>query len=1152
MNVRGSWSSLQSVVLAAFLLVLIASPMMAQSQNISGTVVDASGGVVPGATVQILDTAKGSTARQTSTDDQGRFQAINIEPGHYLVTVEKTGFKKAEVPVTLDVNTKLDVGQITMDVGSLSDVVSVTAEGTPQVQTNTSDKAYVVERTQMTELPLNGRNFTSLMSTIPGMTSSAQSDFNVNFNDVSQFHSLGGRGSENNMYLDGSPNIDVGDNQSQYTQASVDSIAEFRVLQSGFNAEYGRNSGMVIAVQTKSGGSSFHGTAYEYFRNNWLDALCVQCNTLAPQLRYNQFGGNFSGWVPVPKISTKQNKRMFFFYNREMTRRNLPGSAYADIPNATVLGGNFSPLLLNTNMTYAPQFKTGTVFEPGTVTRDGSGNITGGIPYPNNTVPQSAWNPLASNLLKIYTGVPGYASLPAAPNLGYSRYYYNNPDNLIKNQDLLRVDYSISSKMNSFFRWVNDYQKETIQTGIWTGEPFPIQPQARPKPGSSWSWNLVSTFTPNLASETILSYNHQSQSLSVVGNNPLDRGTLGAAWQQIYPNTNITNSVPDVTTNSGFGYSLGDPGWHNWGKDYGATENLSWIHGSHSFKFGMFYNRDDKAQTGNWALEGNVNFGSSSSMPLDTGNGIANMMLGNFNAYSQQSAAVFPYFRFWELDFYAQDSWKVSKRLTIDYGIRFAHMIPTYTVVRGGTPGGEGTWTLYSVDLSKYNAGQKPAINPSTGFIVGNPLTALSPLGLICDPCSGTNAGFSPGKTFPEPRVGFAYDLTGDGKTALRGGFGMFNERLRQNNFNFGAGAEWPNLYSGTVYNGNVSAINTSGLGSASSPIQPPGMTVWPTNNTMPSIYSWYFGVQRQLPAKFALDVSYDGNHSVHLMDQRQVNALPAGYLQGNNLLSSVGGYSNSLLPYLGWGSLNAVETLGYSRYDALMVRLSRRFANDFSIDVNYTRSKIMDTNDNDSDQINNPFNIAQNYALAGYDQPNVFTVDYVYDLPKVKGPLDRPIVRQVFNGWEWSGMVRVQSGMPFTVTSNGNLFGANLGSQYPNLAGGANAYGPNGFQWINPGAFTRPPDGQWGTLGRNSLRLPTMKNMDTAFMKNFLVTESVRITFRCEIYNLFNNAQPWGVNTGFSGDNPGSGISAGDSSFGQINAYRDARTLQLALRFAF
>ncbi len=598
------------------------------------------------------------------------------------------------------------------------------------------------------------------------------------------------------------------------------------------------------------------------------------------QLRYNQFGGNFSGWVPVPKLSTRQNKRLFFFYNREMTRRNQPGNGYADVPDATILSGNFQPWLLTTNMTYAPQFKNGTVFEPGTITRDGAGNITGGTPFPNNTVPQSMWQPLSANMLKIYTGIPGYASLPATPGQpGYVRYFFNNPDNLIKNQDLLRVDYAINAKMNSFFRWVNDYQKETIQNGIWTGEPFPMQPQARPKPGSSWAWNLVTTFTPTVASETILSYNHQSQSLSVVGTNPLDRNALGANFTQIFPDTNITNSVPDVNTGAGVNFSLGDPGWHNWGKDYGATENLSWVKGNHSFKFGVFYNRDDKAQTGTWGMEGSINYGSGSSMPLDTGNGLANLMLGNFNSYTNLSGAVFPWFRFWEFDAYAQDSWKVTKRLTIDYGLRFSHMMPTYTVVRGGTVGGEGNWTLYSVNLAAYNASEKPTINLSNGFIVGNPLTALAPLGLNCDPCSGTDPGFSPAKTFPEPRVGLAYDLFGDGTTALRGGFGMFNERLRQNNFNFGAGGQWPNLYSGTVYNGNVSGFSTAGVGSASSPIQPPSMTIWPTNNTMPTIYSWYIGIQRQLPAKFALDLSYAGNHSVHLMDQRQVNALPAGYL---------------------------------------------------------------------------------------------------------------------------------------------------------------------------------------------------------------------------------------------------------------------------------
>ena len=387
---------------------------------------------------------------------------------------------------------------------------------------------------------------------------------------------------------------------------------------------------------------------------------------------------------------------------------------------------------------------------------------------------------------------------------------------------------------------------------------------------------------------------------------------------------------------------------------------------------------------------------------------------------------------------------------------------------------------------------------------------------------------------------------------SVRGGFGLFNERLRQNNFNFGAGAQWPNLISGSVYNGNVTSINTSGVGDPSAPIQPPGMTVWPADNTMPTIYSWYAGVQRELPARFSLDLSYSGNHAVHLMDQRQINALPAGtFLANPNLSKSVNYYNNALLPYLGWGGLNAVETLAYSRYNAMMFRLSRRFANNLSVNFNYTRSKISDIVDNDSDGINNPFNIRQNYGNAGYDQPNVETLDFVYLLPKVKGSLDQPGLKQIFNGWELSGMIRAQSGMPLTINSNGNLMGVNLGSQYANLTGDAYA-GQNSFQWLNPAAFTRPADGSWGTMGRNSLRMPGIRNVDVNLVKNFTFTETMKLQFRCEVFNLLNHAEVWGINTGFSGDNPGSGISASQKNFGQANNYRDARTLQLALRFSF
>ncbi|MDQ2774629.1 MAG: TonB-dependent receptor [Acidobacteriota bacterium] len=1156
MNLSRSYRAMKilAIVLAFFLLTLSTQTLMAQSQNVGGTVIDTSGAVIPEAAVKITDLGKDEVIRQTTSDNTGRFQAIDIQPGKYLVTIEKAGFKTTEVKITVDVNMKVDIGKIRMDVGQVDQVMSV-SDVAPSIETSTMDKAYLLDQHQMSELPMNGRNWIALMSTLPGMSSSAQSDFNVNFNDVSQFHGLGGRGSENNFYLDGSPNVDVGDNQSQYTQPSIDSIAEFRVLQSAFNAEYGRAEAVVVAVETKSGSATFHGTLYEYFRNNVLDAKCVLCNTLQPQLRYNQFGGNVSGWVPLPKISTPSNKRVFFFYNREMTRRDLPSSAYADVPDAQVLGGDFSPWLTNTNMQYAPAFKNGTIFEPGTVTRDGAGNITGGVAFPNNTVPTSMMNPQSLALLKIYSQIPGYASLPAAPNPGYARYYYNNPDLLSKNQDVLRIDYAISSKFSTFFRWVNDYQKEQYQNGVWAGEPFPIQPQVRPKPGSSWSWNLVSTFTPTLAAETVLSYNHQSQSLSIVGDNPISINKLGATFPQLYPATNITNSIPNVNA-SPVNFSLGDPGWHNWGKDYAVTENITKVAGQHTFKFGTYMNRDDKAQTATWPQNATITFNSAASMPADTGNGLANLMLGNFQNYTEPNASVFPYFRFWSAEFYAQDSWKVNKRLTLEYGLRFQHMVPTYTVVRGGTPGGEGTWKLYSVNLAKYNPAVAPAIDVNNnGVIAGNAFNALSQEGLVCDPCSGTPGGFSQSKNFFQPRVGFAYDVFGDGKMSVRAGFGMFNERLRQNNFNFGAGSSWPNQSTATAINGNVSNINVAAVTSGTPAIQPPGMDVWPVNNTMPTIYSWYVGVQRQLAAGFTLDASYSGNRSVHLMDQRALNALPAGsFVTNPNLLGSVNNFSQALLPYRGWGNLTGIETDAYSRYNALLIRVSRRFVNHLTASFNYTFSKAMDILDNDSDTITNPFNIAQNWARAGYDQTHVFSTDWVYDLPSVKGAFDKPVLRTVLNGWEVTGIFRVQSGMPFSVTSNGNLQGVNVGGStgaFVNLVGDPYA-GQSQDGWVNPAAFQRPQDGQYGNLGRNALRLPTIVNLDASVMKNFAITERMKLTYRLEMFNLPNHPEIFGIVNGFTGDNPGSGISTTDKNFGQPNSWRDQRTIQMALRFAF
>ena len=251
-----------------------------------------------------------------------------------------------------------------------------------------------------------------------------------------------------------------------------------------------------------------------------------------------------------------------------------------------------------------------------------------------------------------------------------------------------------------------------------------------------------------------------------------------------------------------------------------------------------------------------------------------------------------------------------------------------------------------------------------------------------------------------------------------------------------------------------------------------------------------------------------------------------------------------------GWGSLNAVETLSYSSYNAMMVRVGRRFANDFAMNFNYTWSRVMDLNDQDGDVIINPFDMRQNWGPAGYDQTNVFSVDFIYTLPKVKDGLN-PVLKHIVNGWELSGIFRAQSGMPFSVSGNGSTQGVDSGSPYVDVVGDPYA-GQSKHRWINPDAFRRVAEGSYGNFHRNALRMPGVRNLDANLVKNFAITESMKAAFRCEMFNVFNNPQIWSINTSFSGDNPGGPISANTKNFGYPTNFREARTIQMALRFSF
>ncbi len=582
---------------AELLLVLAcAASAFAQNGSIQGTIVDPAQAAIGNAQVQAIDQSKGQVVRETTAGADGTFQLQPLSPGIYSLRVSSPGMKALErTGINLDVNQILNLGPVQMSVGSATEQITV-EETAPQVETSTANKSFVIDAKQVTEISLNGRDFQSLLRTLPGVVSNDSSDFRLAFNNTDSFHVNGQRGSANNVFLDGSINTDVGANDGQYTQLSLDAVGEFKVQASNFNAEYGRNVGVLISANTKSGGQNYHGTLYEFNRNDAFDANSF-FNNLQGQgkskLRFNQFGGNLGGPLYIPKVA-KLDKKLFFFFNYEGTRASRPnGGTYYDVPSPQILSGDFrqayrynadgSPILIaGTN------FPVGTVFQPGTLKRDNGGNVIGGVPFPNNIIPPSmfskqvpAWTKLLS---RAYRGQTTFTPTPGTPD--EVRIPFQDTYNFDKDQKVLRADYTVSSKMNMFFRWVDDAQQESQQFGIFSGNSFPILPQFREKPGASYSFNVINVISPTTTNEFIFTYNHLTQVVDITASTSpatYDKSQLGFTYQDLFPQSNIRNKFPKFGAGGFYSYAF-PPNWRSEGKTFAWTDNFTKIIGAHSFQ----------------------------------------------------------------------------------------------------------------------------------------------------------------------------------------------------------------------------------------------------------------------------------------------------------------------------------------------------------------------------------------------------------------------------------------------------------------------------------------------------------------------------------------------------------------------------------------
>jgi hypothetical protein len=1132
---------------------LMCAAVFAQTATIQGILVDAQGGAVPKATIVATDEAKQLTVREAVTGSDGIFYLRSLLPGTYTVKISASGFKTLErTGLKLDQNQIMDLSSVALQVGGTAESITVESS-VPLVEIATGNKSFVISSRQVTELSLNGRDFQSLIRTLPGVVSNDRSDFRLAFNNTDAFNINGLRGSNNNVFLDGTINTDVGANDGQFTQVSLDAVGEFKVQTSNFNAEYGRNPGILIAINTKSGTSAYHGTLYEFLRNNYFDARQPFDTTgTTPKLRFNQFGGNISGPIILPKLSPRTNKRMFFFFNYEGTRATRPISPgpFIDLPHPDLFKGDLSRLYRNQPLLTTDGrdtgFRVGQVFRPGTLVREPNGRIIGGDPYINNQIPQSEWSRNTPAFIRVLSffdtaGAPGTPNIPEQVRFPYQQQY-----GFRKDAKVLRYDWSINEKMNFFFRWADDSQRETQDLGIFATLPSPIFPQFRKKPGSSWSWNLVSVLSPSVNNEFIFGYNRLTQLVDVTeGTDPkqYESTALGFIFQDLYPNSNLRKRFPRFNCGVGTcGYSPFPAGWASDARQFAWTDNLAVNRGQHALKFGVFLNHNRNGQQPSWTDTANFNFGSNVENTGDTGNTFANMLLGNYTSLSQSNGWFYGSFRFWGLEVYAQDSWKVNRKLTLEYGIRWAYLGPTYTV---------GQYLQNYFDPGRYDPAKAVKLDLNPGLRFGSIIPGSGdPFNGIVQEGKGIPKGFAKHRyNNLGPRIGFAYDPMGDGKTSIRGGAGMFYERIRQNVNSFDGLGNPPLLYTPNVYSGKVDQVSPALIEQGVR--FPVGLSTFDSAGQIPTVYSWSLGVQRELAARTSVDVSYIGNAGRHLQYRRDLNQIPLGTTLRPGVLQSVNGQNNALRPYQGYLGIPFTEFGAVSNYNALQVRVSRRFGSGFTGNFNYTWSKAMSEVDNDGTAIGYYLDRKREYGPAAFDRLQIVTIDWVYELPKLVQ--SNQFGKHLLNGWQVSGITRFWSGPPGTITANGNLGTLGGGQRADYLGGPILAQNQDRFNYLNVFAFGRPAEGSLGNTGKYVFRMPGINQWDMSLFKNTRINERVNVQFRFETFNTFNNTQWSGVNTGLNLPNPNTPVTeATRGTFGQVSGTRDPRTLQFGMKFLF
>lgn len=1094
---------------AGMAVMLLLTPLYVYAQQTSGriigTVADSSGAVVPNASVTVTNTSTGLT-RTATTNAQGDYAVEALPDGTYTVTVKAANFKQfVAKSVVLHVASTATV-DAHLQLGSVAQEITVQANAL-QVQTDSASLGAVIDGTQVKELPLNGRSFVELTQLQPGVSAANNFDTKNKGLQGGVDMSVNGNPTTNNLFLiDGVNNNDTGSNRTILIYPSNEAIAEFKMLTNSYGAQYGQASGAVISIVTRGGTNQFHGSAFYDGRNDALTSYTYFAAQNAgkglphngkDKLNRNDWGYSIGG--PIKK------DKLFAFFSEEWNHEIRGRTVSACVPTAAELAGDFSN----------PSCMTSAV------------NIPAQYQDASNPKKLNAIDPAAATLVKIFPA-PNLSSL----NSNGDNWSESLPTGLFWREENVRGDFNLNKSNTLMARYTQDtWSNPAYNAGYWGDDPWPTLNSSWAQPSKSIVGRWTATIGSTMVNTASFQYSNNRINITPGGTTPGLLSQISAAIPSLYPNSLklSTVGIPSVNTGnygSGNSTSMIAP-WENELNLYTFQDDFSKVAGQHTLRFGVLFDWDAKNEdTGPATSERpSISTGSSNIAPggYSTGNNLANLMIpGNLFYISETSTNVRAQLRWHDYEFYAQDTFKVTPRITLDYGIRYSLMSPTFQ------PNNQIT----SFQPSLYDP-SKPISDACNGLWVA-PGT---------DPCGAANkefgTSFSSGTPGPNkylvdvnhhliaPRVGVAWDVFGDGRTAVRLGAGQFFQRERVSRYT---------LVSNAPFALNVSNYARS-LGGAT-PASLTGATASPAGGydpraIMPNSWQWNATVEQSMTHNTVLTLSYVGNRGIHLTSNYDINTIP----QQNWLAASFadGSAQNAYRPFSNYGTLTWWAHNGNSNYNSLQAMFRTQYKQ-LQLQAAYTWSHAIADIVTDDSSGSLGTQSRTYYPDPKLDRgntttnrPNDFVANATYMLPTLTG--SNMLERNVLGGWELTGITTAASGNSFTIYQGASENTGNLAVQAASNAslnglfqtgftspqrplinsGQSCTTGASANQIVNPNAFTLVGY-QIGTIPGNTeprgyCHGPRFVNTDFSVDKNWKVHELVTVQFRLDFFDLFNHA---------------------------------------------